>query len=326
MKLIVIGASGHWDIAKEAADLCPSLEIAAFASGCCEEDVSCLEASLPTAKPYANWQEMIKKEQADMAIVNPWFGYAADITAACLEHGMDVYSEKPLAATHEQLEMLEQAWRRSEHALGGMFNYRFSPWFMAIERAVQDGLIGEVRQIHAQKSYRMGTRPPFYKKRSLMTGLIPWVAIHAIDWACAFTGSCQWVSASHSRFGNRDHGDMEITAAILMGFENGVIGTVTADYLRPAGSARHDDDRLRITGTRGMAEVINGKVYVENENPRFEAELPEPKNALLAFIEAIKAGRSKEFTLSALHATKVSLCARDSADSGGIRIETDNQP
>jgi len=319
MKLVVIGASGHWNIASEAANLDPCLEIIAVAPGCADEDISALRNSVPSAKYYSDWREMLDAENADMAIVNPWFSYAAGITVTCLEKGLDVYSEKPLATTFGQMEAVEQAWEKSGRALGGMFNYRFCPWFMALENIVNDGLIGQVRQIHAQKSYRMGTRPAFYKKRELMGGLIPWVAIHAIDWACAFGGRCGWVCAGHSNSENRGHGDMEITSAILMGLENGIIATVTADFLRPTGSARHDDDRIRITGTRGMAEVIDGKVYVENENHRFEADLPEPQNALLAFIEAIKSGESEKFTLSALHATKVSLHARDSADNNGTR-------
>lgn len=321
MKLIIIGASGHWNIAADAAARDISIEIAAVAPGCPGEDISALREAAPRAAVYENWRELIQNERADAAIVNPWFALAADVTVECLGRGMDVYSEKPLATTHEQLARVENAWRSSGRALGGMFNYRFYPWFLAMENAVNSGLIGQVRQIHGQKSYRMGTRAPFYKKRELMGGIIPWVAIHAIDWVTAFGGKCRWVSASHSNAENRGHGDMEVTSAILMGLENGVIGTVTADFLRPTGSARHDDDRLRITGTRGMVEVIDGRVYLENEDARRELELPEMKNAFLAFMEGVKAGKGDEFTLAALHATRISLCARDSADASGARME-----
>lgn len=321
MKLIIIGASGHWNIAVDASKQNPSIKIIAIAPGCPDEDISGLKNSAPTAKVYEDWRKMIACESADVAIVNPWFGYAADVTISCLENGLDVYSEKPLATAHDQLARVEVAWKKSGRALGGMFNYRFYPWFMGLQQVVSDGLIGEIRQIHAQKSYRMGTRAPFYKKRETMGGLIPWVAIHAIDWVTAFGGKCEWVCASHSTRENRGHGDMEITSATLMGLENGVIGTVTADFLRPTGSARHDDDRLRITGTRGMAEVIDGNVYVENESPKREIPLPEMKNAFLAFMDAVKSGHGDEFTLAALHATRISLCARDSADNGGIRQE-----
>jgi predicted dehydrogenase len=321
MKLIIIGASGHWNIAVDAAARDSSVSIGAVAPGCPDEDISGLCAAVPAATVYNSWREMLQNETADVAIVNPWFALAAEVTVECLNRGMDVYSEKPLATTHEQLSRVESAWRASGRALGGMFNYRFYPWFMAMENAVNAGLVGQVRQIHGQKSYRMGNRAPFYKKRELMGGLIPWVAIHAIDWVAAFGGRCRWVSASHSSAENRGHGDMEVTSATLMGLENGVIGTVTADFLRPTGSARHDDDRLRITGTRGMVEVIDGRVYLENENSRRELELPEMQNSFLAFMQAVSAGKGDEFTLAALHATKIALCARDSADADGVRQE-----
>lgn len=321
MQLVIIGASGHWNIAVDAAARDSSIKISAIAPGCPDEDVSALRASTPGAREYTSWREMIENEGADVAIVNPWFSLAAEISVACLRHGMDVYSEKPLATTHAQLSEVEKAWRESGQALGGMFNYRFYPWFKAMESTVNAGLIGQVRQIHGQKSYRMGVRADFYKKRELMGGLIPWVAIHAIDWVAAFGGKCRWVAASHSNAENRGHGDMEITSATLMGLENGVIGTVTADFLRPTGSARHDDDRLRITGTRGMVEAIDGRVYLENEEARRELALPEMENAFLAFMKAVSDGRGEEFTLAALHATKIALCARDSADADGIRQE-----
>ena len=113
----------------------------------------------------------------------------------------------------------------------------------------------------------MGTRPEFYSKRALFGGLIPWVAIHAVDWAMEIGGHCQSVAASHSTRANRGNGEMEATSALLMELDNGVIATVTADFLRPTASARHDDDRLRVTGTQGMIEAIDGKVYSKTTSP-----------------------------------------------------------
>lgn len=319
MKCAVIGSVGHWHIVRTAAELDPSVEVAAVAAGRPEEDISAIIKAFPGAKVYDDWKDAI--EGCDFAIVNPWFCEAAKIGAYCLEHGLNVYSEKPLATTFGDLEMLEKAWAASGKALGGMFNYRFFPWFMAMEKAVGAGEIGALRQIHAQKSYRMGIRPEFYKSRDTFGGLIPWVAIHAIDWATAFGGDCRWVSASHSAMENRGNGDMECTSAVLMGMENGVIATVTADFFRPTGSARHDDDRLRLTGTRGMVEAIDGRVYLENENSRRELELPPMRNAFLEFAAAIENGTADVFAKEALRATRIGLCARGSADNDGIRTE-----
>lgn len=319
MKCAVIGSSGHWHIVRSAMDIDASIEVIAIAPGCAEEDISGIKNAFPNAKLCADWRDAIAG--CDFAIVNPWFGYAAAITAYCLEKGLNVYSEKPLATTYADLEKVENAWRASGKALGGMFNYRFFPWFMAMEQAVNSGEIGMLRQIHAQKSYRMGIRPEFYKKRDTFGGLIPWVAIHAIDWATAFGGDCSWVSASHSTIENRGNGDMECTSATLMGMENGVIATVTADFFRPTGSARHDDDRLRLTGTRGMIEAMDGKVYLENENAKRELELPPMRNAFIEFVAAIENGTADIFAKEALRATKIGLAARESADNNGTKVD-----
>lgn len=321
MNIIMIGASGHWSIVRDAALLDASIKITAIAPCCTDEDITVLRTAFPEAREYADWRGMVDSESADYACVNGWFGYASDISAYCLEKCVNVYSEKPLATDFTGLARLENAWHASGKALGGMFNYRFYPWFLAMEAAVAAGEIGILRQIHAQKSYRMGVRPAFYRNRDTFGGLIPWVAIHAIDWATAFGGDCLWTSASHSTSYNRGNGDMEATSAMLMGMENGVIATVTADFFRPTGSARHDDDRLRLTGDRGMIEAIDGRVWLENENSRRELTLPKMKNAFLEFHAAVEAGCADRFACEALRATRIALWARKSADENGMRCE-----
>lgn len=320
MKVLIIGTSGHWHIVNDAVKLDNSIDIAAIAPGCPEEDMTPLRDACPGAREYTNWREMLDNETADVIAVNPWFNLIAEITIECMKKGFDVYSEKPLATSFDQLARLTDAWHKTGRALGGMLNYRYAPWFITMQNVVSQSLIGDVRLIHGQKSYRMGTRAEFYTHRETMGGLIPWIAIHAIDWAQSFGGKCQGVSALHSTGGNRGHGEMEASSAVLLKFENGVIATVTGDYFRPTGSARHDDDRLRLTGTRGMVEVMDGHVYLENEEHRREIPNAAPENAFIAFMNAVRDGKSNEFTEYALEATRISLHARDSADNGGSFI------
>lgn len=321
MNAVIIGAAGHWHILRSAAEMDERVKVVAIAPGCSGEDITNLKNAFPNANVCKNWQEALDTPGAEYAAVNPPFSLAADITVAALEKGLHVYSEKPLATELKDLEHIEKALAASGRAIGGMFNYRYFPWFLAMEKAVNEGEIGILRQIHAQKSYRMGVRPDFYKKRETFGGLIPWVAIHAIQWATAFGGGCEWVSASHSVMENRNNGDMECTSAVLMGMENGVIATVTADFFRPTGSARHDDDRLRLTGTRGMIEVIDGMVYLENENSKRAVELPPMKNAFIEFADSIGTAREADFRREAILNTRIALMARASADADGRRME-----
>ena len=318
MRIAIIGAAGHNHLAFDAMTKDPKIALVGVAPGRPEEDISSLAGK--AAPAFDDYRTMLDEQRPDVAVVNPWFADASDASVECLMRGIHVYSEKPLATTFDGLRDLEGALSASGRALGGMFNYRYAPWFLAMKQAVDAGEIGTVRAAHGQKSYRLGVRPEFYKRRDLMGGIIPWVAIHAIDWVLAFLGDCGWVSASHSANFNRGNGDLEVSCALLMGMESGGIGTVTADFFRPDGSARHDDDRLRLTGTRGMIEVIDGRVSLENENPKREIPLSAPQSAFLGFLSAIEDGTAETFARDALNATRVALSARDSADADGARV------
>ena len=105
-----------------------------------------------------------------------------------------------------------------------------------------------------------------------------------------------------------------MTAVLQMELENEVFATVTADYLRPAGGARHDDDRIRVTGTRGMIEVIDGVAWLENELPRRAIALPEPGDPFGEFVRAIAASAADPFAEDALESTRIALLAREAGD------------
>jgi predicted dehydrogenase len=135
-----------------------------------------------------------------------------------------------------------------------------------------------------------------------------------MDWATQLGGECRWVQGIHSRQENRGHGELEVSSAALMELQNGVIATVTADFFRPDGSARHDDDRVRVTGTKGMIEAIDGRVFLENELPKRELILPEAPAPMADFLDSIGTERAKELGYMALNVTRAALMARDSAD------------
>ncbi|MBQ4226980.1 MAG: Gfo/Idh/MocA family oxidoreductase [Clostridia bacterium] len=314
IRTAIIGASGHYgqvtDAAKQGLIPLP-LGIAPGDRG---EDVSGLARALGL-KQFDSWQEMLDEIDPQLAVVNSWYGHMAEKTIYCLERGIHVFSEKPLAASFEQLEALEKAYASGCAALGCMLNLNCCGWYKAIEQSIARGDIGKLRLIHAQKSYRMGSRGPQYQNRDDYGGTIPWVGMHAIDWILGLAGRCEQVSAYHTRLDNGGNGDMETCAVISMQLEGEVLASADLDFLRPSGSARHDDDRLRVTGTRGMLEAIDGRVYLENEQSRRELTLPKSENPFERFLEAVENGTSDALARRALYDTRVCLFARESADS-----------
>lgn len=317
MRYAIIGSSGHYPQVLEAMRDGQIGAPCAVAPGSAGEDVRAL-AEKCGARLYADWRQMLDAEAPELAVVNPWFADIAGISMECLRRGIHVYSEKPLATELDALNALQAVYKESPAALGCMLNLNCCAWYKALSGAIENGEIGEVRLIHGQKSYRMGQRGAVYQRRETYGGTIPWIGIHAVDWVLRLAGRCEWVAATHTTIANRGNGDMETACAVLLQMENGVIGTVECDFLRPTGSARHDDDRLRVTGTRGMLEAIDGRVYLENENPRRELALPAGENPFVRFVGAIGTPLADALAQEAFEDTRVCLLARRAADEGSI--------
>lgn len=313
MDICMIGRHGHHDRIFQGKH-----RLAAVAPGCPGEDMAPVSRIADEhTRFYDDYHEMLTKEKPELVVVNPWYGLTAGASMDCLRAGADVFSEKPLAGTLAELSQLEQTIAQTGCRFGSMLTGRYEPWVQTMMQSYLSGSIGEIRLIHGQKSYKLGTRGDFYKRRADFTGLIPWVAIHAIDWALYFGGACESVQALHSTRENRNMGDMEISAAILMRQANDVFTTISADFLRPNGADRHDDDRLRLTGTRGVLEYRDNVVTLVNENVRQELPLMEKGNAFEDFMQLRENGGWAPLCQQAIEVTRVALMARDAADKAG---------
>lgn len=319
MRFAIIGCTGHIGYAFETMKMRDDLTLTAIAPGNPEENFAPFAASMKARglapAVYEDWRALLDQEKIDVAVVGPWCAYNAEISMECLKRGIHVYSEKPLAVDMESLDRLTEVWKQSGCSLDGMFGLRYCPWFLAVRQAVEAGEIGQVRQLHGQKSYKMGKRSPMYFEQKLYGGIIPWVGIHAADWVTQLGGECVWAQGVHCSQENRGHGNMETTSAALMQLENGVIATITADFFRPDGSRRHDDDRLRVTGTKGMIEAFDGRVFLENDQPKRELVLPEAPAPMDDFLNSIGTPRAQLLGRAALSVTRAVLMARDSANS-----------
>ena len=196
-----------------------------------------------------------------------------------------------MATAMEELTVLKREYDRSGAEVAAMFGLRYNPAFYTAWHAVREGKIGEVRLINAQKSYRLGSRPEFFKHRQSYGGTIPWVGSHAIDWVYWFSGQ-EFVSvmSHHSTMANRGLGSMEMTGLCHFRLTNEVFASVNIDYLRPSTAETHGDDRVRVAGTRGVIEVRHGRVYLisEEEQGTRELSLMETDGIFLDFARQVR--------------------------------------
>ena len=303
MKTVFIGMCGHSMQAYEVLKSRYDASICGIAPGSAHEGMT---KSFDPAIPYfASWSEMLDATQPDLAIVSPVFGLTGSIVIACAERGIDVFCEKPIAGTLAELDRVEATVKASGIHFGAMHYLRVSPAFWQGARMVQDGAIGDVRLLNAQKSYRFGTRPDWYRDRALFTGIIPWVGIHAIDWIYAFAGK-KFLSVNASCAGTPER-----TALCRFDLEGGVMASVTLDYYRPEIAPTHDDDRIRCVGTEGVLEVRDGMIHLMNKDGA-KTLTPDPAPELFTcFLEGNDLLSPDEI----FYLTRVALLARESADT-----------
>lgn len=320
LKVCIIGSTGHWDYVLQGLNELKGLELAGVAPGSEGEKMESLlmrtEGHYPAL--YTDYHKMLDSIKPDIVAVACYFSDHAEITTQLLKRGIHVFVEKPLATKLEDLEKLKMVYETEKLHLAAILELRYAPWFSAAHRAVTDGAIGDIRLIHAQKSYKLGLRDYNYRERAIYGGTIPWVGSHAIDWLWWFTQKkFKSVYASHSTCFNRNHGDLEITALCHFQLEDEILGSVSMDYLRPETAPDHADDRLCITGTRGVIEVRQEQAYLTNDETKETRKLPllSRENIFSDFVRQVGGeGRCRVSAEDSFYVTRACLKARESAD------------
>jgi len=326
MRICFIGSSGHFGYALNAIKKDSSCQVIGIAPGSDGEDMDGLKKSLSgfgfNPPLYEDYRVMLDELKPDIVVINCHFGDHAKVTLEALKRKIHVFVEKPVATTLEDLDLIKNAYKDAGVYLAAMLGLRYTSHFLTAWEAVQQGRIGKVRLMNAQKSYKLGSRKEFYKHRESYGGTIPWVGSHAVDWMYWFSGE-KFVSvyATHSKQYNQNHGDLEMTALCHFTFTNEVFGGINIDYLRPLTASTHDDDRIRIAGTRGVIEVRGGKVYLINDEAEGIQELPllPEKDIFEDFLKQVRAeGKCMVSAEDSFIVTEACLKARLSADKNEV--------
>lgn len=324
MKIAVIGASGHGVFALQGMKVRDGCSLVGVAPGSDGEAMAPMDGFLRQegfeCPRFEDARRMLDECQPDVVVVHPHFCDHVSWAIEAMQRGLHVFVEKPVALDLEGVARLREAHASSGVQLAGMLNMRYEDGFRAAHDALADGLVGDVRVVHAQKSYRLGQRPEFFKARASFGGLLPWIGSHGFD-MIAFASRKRFVRvfASHSTAHNGGHGELEVSAACVVELEGGATATVNLDYFRPASAPSHGDDRMRVVGSEGVLEVRDGRCFLlDGLGPR---ELPPPAQRLLFadFIDQIRGeGACLVGAEESFSNTEISILARDSADRGRV--------
>ena len=257
------------------------------------------------ATRYDDYSPMLEREHLDMVAVCNNDGRRTRAILACAHKGLHVIAEKPLALNRQDLAAVRRAYSQSGPRLSMLLPMRFDPEYLALKSIVDSGEIGEVAQITGQKSYQLGPRPEWQKQRESYGSTVLWIGIHMIDLMrhCSVREMVEVAGyQSHVQF--PELGAMENVTAAVYKLDNGGVATLHMDYLRPDTAPAHGDDRLRLAGTKGIAEYMAdlGVVVVTGKSkPHKVAPLPPRQSVFLDFLESVYLGKPQTLTVADIY-------------------------
>lgn len=320
VRLGIIGFDGHVGDIIGPLPRIPDIEVVAI----CDADPSATAKAaknprLSAAKRYTDYREMLEREKLDLVAVCNNNGERDGAIQACAKRNLNVIAEKPLAIHRRDLDLVRQAVSEHKIALGMLLPMRFEPAYLALKKLAADGVVGEVAQIDAQKSYKAGDRAAWYKKRSTYGGTIAWIGIHMID-LMRWTSGREFVETAslqgHVAFPQL--GEMENVTTSMFRLDNGGTATLRMDYLRPESASSHGDDRLRLAGTNGVIEYTEatGVTILEaGQKPRVMSELPAGGSVFVDYLEATYNGKAPGLPVADIwRVNEITLAAQEAAD------------
>ena len=311
----ILGLEGHTGEITTPLDRLPDVEVVAYWSA----DKATLRRPA-NVKRYEDWRAMLDSEKLDVVAVTNNNGERAEAIIEAAKRKIHVIAEKPLATDRAGLQAVRTAVEQNRVSLGMLLNMRYQPHFLALKNIVSEGTIGEVLQIASQKSYKLGNRAPWFRKTSTYGGSITWVGIHMLD-LMRWTSGREFTSVAgfETRKG-REVGDMEVATASVLQMDNGGLATLRVDYLRPETAPSHEDDRLRLAGTKGIVEyqASNGVTLMTGDAPpRAITELPARGSLFIDYLNATYNGKAPAITLTDIYRIcEVTLAAEEAANKG----------
>lgn len=154
----------------------------------CDTDPERLEAAAAThgVPGYADYLDMIQKVRPDVVHVCTPHHLHASVAADCLERGVNVIVEKPLAHTLEEGRRLVEVAERSPARIGVCFQNRYNATSQAMHELLDGGTLGQV--VGASATVMWHRDGSYYRSRPWRGtwtegggGLMMNQAIHTVD-------------------------------------------------------------------------------------------------------------------------------------------------
>ncbi len=190
---------------------------------------------------YPNVRELVQAARPDVVSIATPTQFHAAAAIECMEAGIDVLVEKPLASSVDEAKELVAAAERNQRTLQVGHIERFNPALQMMRQKVANGVIGKPLRLHARRL------SPF-PGRILDVGVMLDLAPHELDAIRFVTG--QELEAATTVMEQRLHPSQEDAVMALLNYSGGLAAYLEVNWLSPTRIRE-----LTITGEQGMLKA-----------------------------------------------------------------------
>ena len=275
------------------------------------------------APGYADPNTLLDAHPIQAAAIFTEFGLRAPIVAELLRRGIFAIADKPMAVTRAQLATIEDALA-GRNLLTLLLEKRFYPVTLALRSVIESGELGDVVSISATGPHKLvpSRRPAWMFEPSTYGGILADLTVHDIDLALWLTGYSSgtisgWISPTPAAGTT----NFPALGRAILACDGGPQFAIEVDWIQPEASPRHGDYAMRMSGTKGRADVLfaENRLLVETATrPLREVDLPAGASPAGFVFDHLARGETLQIPASeALRATRIAILAEVSAANGG---------
>ena len=217
------------------------------------------EQDFPGIQRYTKVSEMLAKAKLDLVIIITPHDSHADLAVQCLNAGVGVVVEKPMAITTGEVTRMVETAKKKKRFLSTFHNRRWDGDYLALKKLIAEGVIGRVHRIDAG-FFGYGEQGTWWRSNKKISGgaLYDWGA-HFTDWILGVVPSpvvsvtgFQHKNPAWTKYDNEDHSEAHYR------FKDGTFATLTISNL-----AMVERPRWTILGEKGS--IVHNNGWGEND-------------------------------------------------------------
>lgn len=197
-----------------------------------------------------DYKKLLQDENIDLIAISTQHNSHAKFIVEALEAGKNVYVEKPLCITSEELSRIKEAYSKSNKELFVGLNRRHAPLIKEIKKELKTDKVPAIYDYIGNAGFIPGDHWTQDEKKG--GGRIIGEAVHFIDTIQYLDGS--EIESINVNFANNDAYPNKDNAFITVRFKSGAIGNVIYTSM---GSKKYPKEQLRVFSNGSVYEMDN---------------------------------------------------------------------